>query len=343
MLLRRCAATAFGLLVLAPGLAACGGGTDLEVGDVVPARDDAQFVDGTASSVTLPVGRLEVTLGKSTTQLAASDNRQLEEIAAPDGSTFVPLTWQYDAATFGEYADYITNDDGPTIDLVSDGASYRLPAPREMGEGSTSFYVLVSGSGKEPSLAVDFDGVTQTLDLNTGERDTGAAAPLYDLEAPKDKRRPCQADVEFTTKRVAKDFTCSVRRVARLPYAGDAWAEPGHTWLVITIRTSIRRFDQVAKDFRSGAVYFASDVESTFRLGDVEASAVIEDQDERVCPDVRQGGCTTVNHVVFDLADKASTRLTVEQNYELTLNSVYGGADARETLELPLTTTTTVR
>lgn len=341
MRLRRCAAAAFGLLVLAPALVACGDDSDgIEVGDVVPARNDDQFSDGIASSVILPRGKLEITLGEATKTLSANETRQLEAITAPDGSTFVPLTWQYDAATFGDYADYLSTADTPAIDLVADGASYRLPAPAESGEGSTSFYVLVSGSAKDPSLAVDFDGVKQTVDLTTGDRDTGDAAALYKLKRPKSNPRSCTEGVRYGNKEVVvapNQFACSVRQVARLPYAGSAWAEPGHTWLAVTIRTSLRRVDVVAPDLKSGAIYYADAVTPEFELGDVKAAEVIEDRVDRACPDVRQGGCTTVYHVIFDLPEGGSTRITAELAYELTLNSVYGGADAEEILKLPVT------
>lgn len=342
MVLRRCAAAAFGLLVLAPGLAACGDDAGVEVGDVVAARDDAQFSDGSPSSVVLPRGRLEISLGEPTDDLSADDTRQLEAITAPAGSTFVPLTWQYDAATFNDYADFLTTESTPAITLVADGASYRLPAPRETGEGSASFYVLVSGSAKEPSLAVDFDGVKQTVDLTTGERDAGLAEPLYDLKPPKDKARACTKDATFAEKVVVADFACSVRRVVRLPYAGSAWAEPDHTWLGVTIRTSLGRY-AVSSDARSGAVYYPLEVKPTFTLGKIKSAAVIEDTASRSCPDLTQGGCTTVYNVVFDLAEGASTRLDATFTYDMTQTTIYGGADAAEEITADIEVRTKVR
>ncbi|NHA01476.1 hypothetical protein G5V59_21220 [Nocardioides sp. W3-2-3] len=70
MLLRRSAAACFGLLVLLPALAACGGDDGgIKVGDLVDARADDQFIEGgTASTVALPIGRLEISAGKPTTK-----------------------------------------------------------------------------------------------------------------------------------------------------------------------------------------------------------------------------------------------------------------------------------
>lgn len=337
MLLRRRSATALGLLLLAPVLAACGGESGVEVGDVVPARDDAQFQgSGVESVVALPVGRLEVTTGAPVTEISADDTRQLEKLQAPEGSAFVPITWQYDAATFGALSAYLVTDTSPVIDLVVDGASYRLPAPEQSGEGSESFYVLVSGKGSEPRLDVDFDGVTQQVDLSSGDVESGQAAPLYDVTKPRSKRFPCAPDVEFgrTTLR-PPDFTCTVTRPLDLPYAGDAWAADGHTWRVVTVRTTLGRWSEVSADLKSGAVYYADKVESTYRLGDTEASQVIQDPDNTTCPDpTNSGSCTTEFHVVFDVDGKAPKALSIEQDFDLLLATVYGGGEAEDTLDL---------
>lgn len=345
MRLRHCAAAAFGLLTLAPVLTACGSGGDLEVGDRLPARSDDQFASsGTRSTVALPLGRLELSLGDVTTSLDADDTRQLEAIEAPEGTVFLPITWQYDAGTFGDYGDYLSTEVNPIIDLIADGAKYRLPAPEATGEGSTSFYLLVSGSGEDPTLEVDFDGVTQEVDLSTGKREAGRAEPLYDLKARKDRARSCTPDTTFKLDFVRlPDFTCTIGRTARVPYAGDAWAEEGHEWLVLTVRTSMRRYDQIAADLKSGAIYLAGDVSSTFTLGKLKPEAVIEDRDDSACPDSVKGGCQMVYHLVFDVTDEAPKRLTVEQDYDLYLSSVWGGAEGKDTLEFPVTVRTRVR
>ncbi len=341
MLPRRVAVAALGLLTLAPALAACGSGGDIKIGDVVPAREDAQFSDGAESSVVLPLGRLEVNLGEPTTQLAANDNRQLEPIDAPDGSTFVPITWQYASGTFGDYAAYLDTDAKPVVELVADGATYRLPSPDATGEGSKSFYVLVSGKGADPKLQVDFDGVVQSVDLTTGERDAGRAEALYDLEPRKERNRSCATDAEFgrTTPRLP-DFTCTISRTARIPYAGGKWADEGRSWLVLTVTTSLRRWDEIAEDLRSGAIYLAGAVESVIRLGALKPAAVIEDRDNSVCPDTTRGGCTTQYHLVFDVAGKAPTTLKVQQVYDLYLTSVWAGGEGKDILKLPVTVRT---
>ncbi|WP_408898003.1 hypothetical protein ACJ5H2_02590 [Nocardioides sp. R1-1] len=338
---RRCSATVLGLLLLAPALVSCGGGGGgVEVGDVVPAREDAQFADqGVESTVALPIGRLEVTTGAAVREISASDTRQLERLEAPDGSVFVPMTWQYDAATFGELSAYLDTDASPVIDLVADGASYRLPAPEASGEGAESFYVLVSGKGDDPQLKVDFDGVAQQVDLSSGEVEPGRAADLYDLAKPKAKRFPCEPDVAYgrTTLR-PPEFTCGVTRPVRLPYAGDAWAEDGHSWLVVTVRTTLGRWNEIADDLKSGAVYYAASVESSYRLGSTEASEVLQDEANTTCPDpAANASCTAEFHVVFDVAGKAPKALTIEQDYGLLLATAFGGGEHEDSLDLSVT------
>jgi len=341
MRLRRSSATLLGLLLLGSTLSACSEETGgIEVGDVVPARQDAQFEgEGVESVVALPIGQLEVTAGAPVTEVSAKDTRQLEKLQAPEGSVFVPITWQYDAATFGALAAYISTEATPAIDLVADGASYRLPAPEQTGEGAESFYVLVQGDGDEPRLEVDFDGVTQQVDLTSGEVEAGRAEALYDLPKPRTKRLPCAGDTSYSRAAVrAARFACSTTRPFRLPYAGTGWAEDGGTWLVVTVRTTLGLWNEVAQDLKSGAVYYADGITGTFRLGDTEAAAVIKDPRNTACPDrTDQGSCTGEFHVVFAAKRKHPRTLTIEHDYSLRLASAWGGKQAEEVLDLSVT------
>lgn len=338
MRLRRPAAAVLGLLALLPTLAACGDGSTVEVGDIVDARADDQFVGGgQASSITLPIGRLEISAGKPTTSLSADDTAQLEPVEAPEGSAFVPITWQYDAGTFGDYAEYMQTDGTPVIDLVADRASYRIPSPETSGEGAESFYVLVSGSGEDASLAVEYDGVSQSVDLATGERDEGDAAALYDLKRTKVRTRSCTNRGEFalTSLERMRDFSCSVTTPIRLPYAGGEWAAPGQSWTAVTVSTTVRRYDRTAEDFKSGALYVATSVTSTFKLGALKPAKVIKDRGLTLCPDETQGGCSTVYHLVFAVGDGDKLgRLRVNQTYGLDRVTVWGGGDGPASVDL---------
>jgi hypothetical protein len=334
MHLRRRVAAAVGLATLLPLLAGCGEDAgELEVGDVVSARDEGQFADGRASFVMLPIGRLEVSLGEPVTELGERDTRDLTPQQAPAGATFVPITWQYDAGTFGLYDEYLGDPASPVIDLVSDSASYRLPPPAEVGESSESFYVLVSGSADDAELSVDYDGVVQTLDLFTGERDEGAAAALYDLEPLGRPIRSCKEAAEFGQTQGFPDYRCKIGHSTRLPYANGEWAEPGRTWLGVSLSTAVRRFDVYGPAPGSGALYVSDSVESTFRIGDAEPVGVIPDPGAS-CPDTVNGGCTGSYHLVFDVPEKSRTRLLVEQTFRLVLGSQWGGVARKPKLNL---------
>ncbi|MFD1249939.1 hypothetical protein ACFQ3F_19235 [Nocardioides ginsengisoli] len=342
MRLRRCSATLLGLLTLTATLAACGSDPGVATGDVVPARDDTQFADsGNESVVALPIGRLEISLGTPTRKLAADDTSQLEELTAPAGSAFVPITWQYDAKTFGDYAQYLDTDASPVIDLVASGASYRLPAPQTSGQGAESFYVLVTGDGQKPSLKVGYDGVVQTVDLTTGDHEAGPAAPLYDLGSPKDKLSPCGGPVDYGRKLVGNGtFSCTVGQPVRLPYAGDSWAPEGKSWLAVTVRTAQGSWNETTSDLASGGIYYPDKVEGKFGLGDIAPTKIIRPPAESNCPNKTDGICTVQWELLFLVPDKAPQELVIEQDYHLILTSNWGSTDSKDSLAMSVTTST---
>ncbi|MFC5727368.1 MULTISPECIES: hypothetical protein [Nocardioides] len=332
--LRRRAAAAIGLVSLLPLLAGCGDdAAALEVGDVVPAREDDQFAAGAASFLEIPLGRLEVSLGEPSASLSDRDTSEFAAMRAPEGSTFVPITWQYDAGTFGAFAEYVGDDaPSPVIDLVSDGARYRLPPPAESGEGSESFYVLVTGAAEEVALSVEYDGVVQTLDLVTGEREEGAAAGLYRARKAKRGTRSCKEAATFDATQGFPTYRCEISRTIRLPYADGAWAEPGRAWLVMTLTTGMRRFDVYGPLPGSGALYGAESVRANFRIGERKPVAVLRDPDA-LCPDIARGGCTATYHLVFDGRAAAGAPLVIEQRFALALGTQWGSVDRKATMK----------
>ncbi|HWJ65527.1 MAG TPA: hypothetical protein VNT31_02525 [Nocardioides sp.] len=334
MRVRRSAAAALGLLALLPVLAACGeDASGYGDGDLVPARDDAQFSNGTESVLALPIGRLEVFLGEPTDRLEAEDTRALEATAAPDGSTFVPITWQYDAGTFGDYADYVASDETPQVELLADDARYRLPAPQETGKGAESFYVLVAGTASDLRLEVTYDEVAQSVDLRTGEREPGAAAGLYDLGPRSSRARDCSAGADFNDTIGLPDYSCRVTAPVRLPYADGRWAGEGRTFLAVTVTTAVRRFDVLGPLPGSGAIYAPASVSSTFELDGREPVSSVQDVVD-TCPAPGGIGCTGRYHLVFEVEDGARNRLAVEQTFNLLLGSRWGDVEREDRLDL---------
>lgn len=332
------------VLALTPALAACGEDPGPSAGDVVAARSDDQFVDGRQSRLNLPTGQLVVNLGDATDTVGATDTRQREDLTAAAGSTFLPITWRYDVDTYGDLTDYVAADGNPTFTLVTDGADYRLPPPNPSGVDAESFYVVVAGDGEDPTLEVEFDGVTQTLDLATGDRDEGQAAGLYDLKTRTAKTRSCADDVTYDKEPVRPPgFNCTTTTAARLPYAAGEWAADGRSWVVVSVTTSLLRWDRVAADGQSGAVYLATGVDSTFRLGKLEPVRVLDDTDNSTCPDPNRG-CVRAFDLVFDVpADSEGSRnLRIDQDYQFDLFQVWGGGSGKETIEESLRIATRV-
>jgi hypothetical protein len=341
MLLRRCSAAALGLLLLTPALAACGGDSaGVAAGDVVPARPDARIADsGSETTVALPIGDLLVTVGKPVREISADDTRQLEQLTATDGEVFMPVSWQYDTTSLGAYARYLETTATPVVDLVVDGASYRIPPPEVSTEGAEAFFVTVSGSGDDPELKVEFDGVTQTADLTTGEVDAGAAAPLYELDPAPTEAVPCGGTARpnrtLTVSELA--FTCTMTPPVLLPYAGDNWAADGRTWLATTVETAFGRWDEATTDLSAGAIYYPGTVDGAFTLGGSKAVQVIRDAGRGTCPDIANQNCSAVFHVLFDVGEDAPRNLVVKQRYELGRTSTWGTIDAPEQIKLTVT------
>ncbi|WGX97622.1 hypothetical protein [Nocardioides sp. L-11A] len=341
MLPRRRSASVLGLLLLAPALAACGGDpAGIAAGDVVPARHDAGIAEsGSETTIALPIGNLLVTVGKAVREISADDTRQLEKLSAADGEVFMPVSWQYDTTSLGTYARYLETTSTPVVDLIVDGASYRIPPPEVSTEGPESFFVAVRGSGDGPELKVDFDGVVQTADLTTGDVDSGAAAPLYDLAPATGEAVPCGGAVRPSRAVTVSElsFTCTMTPPVRLPYAGDAWAADGRTWLATTVETAFGRWDEAAADLSAGAIYYAGTVDGVFTLGGSKAVQVIRDAGRGTCPDIANQNCSAVFHVLFDVGEDAPRNLVIKQRYELGRTSTWGTIDAPEQIKLTVT------
>ncbi|TNM48156.1 hypothetical protein FHP29_02355 [Nocardioides albidus] len=328
------------LLLLGSGLAACGDDDGIEAGDVVPARPDAQITAGAnEATIALPTGNLVVQVGDPVQDISAGETRQLEKLTATEGEVFVPVSWHYDAATLGSYARFLETSSTPTVDLIVDGASYRIPPPDTATQGQESFFVTVSGSGERPALEVEFDGVVQTADLATGEVDPGAAAPLYGLSPTPAEPVDCGGEVRVSRKPTVSQpsFSCTMTRPLLLPYAGDSWAADGHSWLALTVETALGRWDEATADLTSGAVYYPTTVDGAFTLGGAKAVRVIRDPGRGTCPDIGNQNCSAVFHVLFDVGEVTPGNLVVKQTYQLGRTSTWGAEETREQIELKVT------
>ena len=314
------------LALCVPALAACGGddgGSAVEVGDVVPARQDNQFSDGKRSMLALPVGRLRIWTGKVDDSAPSADTRQLQEVDAPDGATLVPITWQY-SDDFAAAQTFVNTDAQPVADLMTGGETYRLPTPDAEDEDGESFYVVVDGDAKKLSLKITFDGVAQTVDLHTGKRDAGRAASLYALDAYRLRSQDCRADSWVDEPLTAIDYQCEVSGPLVLPYANGHWAKEGRAFLAVGLTTELKTWG-IANGTGGGAVYIGSGARVQVTVDGDKPIDTTSDL-TRTCPDTDTGSCLTAAFYVFDVdAAKVPDELDVDENYRLRLLNNYGG------------------
>jgi len=328
MRLRRAALVAVATCLL-PALAACGsGGDSINAGDVVPARQDRQFIQDKESTLALPIGTLQIHAGAPRDTVAAKDTHELTAQQAPSGLTYLPITWRYDQASTQVYAHFLQTTALPVVTLHSGDAAYHLPMPVP-DQGTESFYVLVKKSTAHPSLSVDFDGVSQSVDLTTGKRRSGRAAGLYGLSLRKPKAKKCNGS--FTWSKVARATqTCKLTGPILLPYAGGKWAEPGHEWLVLSVRTVLTTYTQAGASLGSAGTYYALGVDGSYRLNGKRPAAVIAGGG--TCPDVATGTCGFDNALVFDAAaahGRPST-LKVVEHYRMQLTQGWAGFNGKK-------------
>jgi hypothetical protein len=240
--------------LLSAGLSACGGPDAADPGDVVPGRASAEVV-GDFGFVLIPTGRLDLVLGEPTTDDVGPDLAEDDEThAPPEGGSWVPVHVEHDP--FGEGAvpvgliggapqpaELALVVDGTTVDL---GSPYRVAGEKgTVDSGLDTVWVAVDEAPDEigsMKLAVTYDGLTQTLDPATGERDAGAAAVLYD-DPVAGGEAACAAD-GFDREGVHLDLTCLAGPPQRTPYLpGPGWAAEGRSWLVAGTVVSVDDVD----------------------------------------------------------------------------------------------------
>jgi hypothetical protein len=324
MRFRRAAAAAC-LLPVAAGLVACGeddtGST--RPGDVVSAREPDQFEDGERSKVMLPTGKLDIYLEEPTDTLSEDDTRELRAYDAPAGATYVPLTWQYDTSRFDQVADYLGTTAVPSVDLVTEGETYRLPPPKAE-EPTDSYYVLVDGDAEDLALEVEFDGVTQTVDLAAGEVDPGRAEALYDLGNLRPSSEACGSDEWFPTENTTVSYNCGLTGPLLLPYAAGRWAKPGHEWLSVELATVLSAYSD--SDGRgNGAHWGAAGVRTQLRLGKQAPVEVLPSEGtDNLCPDKESMECKYAARAIFEVTEDYPERLRIEQTYRLRIGPKWG-------------------
>jgi hypothetical protein len=325
------------LLLLSPLLASCGDEQDsTEAGDIIQGRVDNQFPDGKEASVTIPTGRLLIHAGEPVDSADGDETRTREQVDAPSGAVLVPLSWQYDPWDRGRLDGIVATTDTPVIDLVTDEEHYRLPPPQLDDKGGESFYVVVDGEAEKRSLQIEFDGVTQTVNLRTGKTDEGDAAALYDVDSDALKKVPCDEGKWFDSPTAVAEFTCDLFGPVLTPYAAGEWAPEGSLWLAVTVQTDMRVFGETNR-LGGGARYIPRAVHVKAEIDGVEPAFELSTDDSAdICPVAMTRGCGWSKHLVFEVPadDGEQGPLDLDVTYKMRNAVSWGGYDAPPKKEL---------
>lgn len=217
-------------------LMACSSGTD-DSGQGVNAgqveKVSPEEVSGTREAqVGLPTGVLTVKVSPGLDTVAADSG----DLNPQDGVTLVGIAWTLQTHPSSEGRDVLLGDHAleslpkPSFSLLDGEEEIALPA-----EVPSQWYQGLVVGAKDPSvLQVEYDGVTQSVELETGVVEGDQGEQLKDLESASttlDRRCPAEA---FEPKEAALTHECGVRAVHVLPYVAElGWAPDGQTWVVV--------------------------------------------------------------------------------------------------------------
>ena len=103
-----------------------------------------------------------------------------------------------------------------------------------------SFIAVVAGSGEDLELEVTYEGVTQSVEMSSGDVEHGRAEELYpDGPVTYGSKDDCDARRTDESRDVdagSGSIYCRVDPLTRTPYLPDlGWAEPGRVWSVVDI------------------------------------------------------------------------------------------------------------
>jgi hypothetical protein len=229
--------------VLAGALGGCG---DEGGDDAVLAASAAAEVDGEASWVQLPGGRVDFRVRPPAPleEEEVSDADRLD----PD-SSYVGVTWQYspgEGIPPGLGGFFVESEVSAPVSVVVGGTrhdvgtAYSLPGDEATPD---AVYVKVPDdvSLDDVELRVEFAGVSQSVTADGSSRDAGRAAAMYELAEASSPAR-CRPALEPAS--VSGNPRCAVASV-QLPYlTGEGWAPEGAVWTVVDVSTRLAEVRQ---------------------------------------------------------------------------------------------------
>lgn len=228
-------------LIVAPILAglvvtACSSGTNdsgqrVNAGQVEKVPPE-EISGGREVQVGLPTGVLNVKVSPALDTVTTDSG----DLNPQDGVTLVGMAWTLQPHPSSEGRDVLLGDQAmeslpkPSFSLLDGEEEVALPAevPSQWYQG------LVVGAKDPSALQVKYDGVTQSVELETGVVEDDQGEQLKDLESASttlDRRCPAEA---FEPREAALTHECGVRAVHVLPYVAElGWAPDGQTWVVV--------------------------------------------------------------------------------------------------------------
>lgn len=152
--------------------------------------------------------------------------------------TMIGLTWSFEPHPSSEARDVLLDGQDPrslpqpAVSLLDGSEAIEVSISAQAGQSGG----VVVGVTDPTGIEVEYDGLTQTVDLDTGAVGAGQAEGLTELgEATTTLRRACPAR-DFPPVEVLENG-CRVEAVHRLPYIlALGWAPNSQSWLVVDAR-----------------------------------------------------------------------------------------------------------
>lgn len=323
------------LLAAVLPLAACGSDPETEtagIGDIVIAKAGVDTSGAPKGFLMLPSGRLDVRAGKPVASVDDDQTRERNARTAPDGGVLVPFTWSFSTVEMEKLSLVFGRPLPIEMTLVSDGEPYPLAAPSadRDGQNAVAYYVAVDGAGNDLQLEVEYGGVTQTLDLVSGDRAEGRAKALYDLDPSEysEKLRPCDSD-EWAERGPLEQITFSCTRTDAVvsPFIDGTWAPEGTIFAAVGLATDLSAYSAYQAT-GGGASYVA--------VSSKEKSELAGERPTRVIDGKGRGGFSA-GFLVFTVEGEVPPAVMFRRTYELQRSAVLGDIDAPYSRTLDIT------
>lgn len=278
---------------------------------------DTTTVSGTEVPVIVPNGSYVFTVSEPTTSLPDD----VSDDGGSDDATYVGLAWRPEGTAPEAGPVLHGTDPEPAPVRISQGDTTgevtELGADTTGGNANGVVWVSVDPDA-DLTLEVEYDGLVQTFDLASGERQPGPADAFYDDTGTV--RVDCPDGTSEADQGFDYTITCDLADVAAVPYvAGQGWAADGETWLVLDLSLTPSAFTWSGAGGTSD--YEVTSQSGSVSVGDTEATVLSEDDP--------LGDGWSASLAVPAPAAEAVT-LDVRRTYDLARDSGSGGPDSHQ-------------